>query len=57
MSDRKDADGRIIAWDECKQSAQPRIQSDPQSYIRRERTAVEQLGKTLADAGIRFRES
>jgi deoxycytidylate deaminase len=57
MGDRKGSDGRIISWDESKQSAQPRIQNDPQSYIRRERSAVEQLGKTLVDAGIRFRES
>jgi deoxycytidylate deaminase len=57
MGDRKDADGRIISWDESKQSSQPRIQNDPQSYIRRERNAVEQLGKSLASAGVRFREN
>lgn len=57
MGDRKSAEGRIMSWDESKQSSQPRIQNDPQSYIRRERNAVEQLGKSLADAGVRFRES
>ena len=57
MGDRKDTNGRIISWDESKQSAQPRIQNDPQSYIRRERGSVEQLGKILASAGVRFRES
>ncbi len=57
MGDRKDPNGRIISWDESKQSAQPRIQNDPQSYIRRERGSVEQLGKILASAGVRFRES
>ena len=36
MADRKQDNGRIMVWDEVKRSSQPRIRSDPQSYIRRE---------------------
>lgn len=57
MADRKDANGRIIEWDTIKGSALPRIQGDPRSYIRRERAAVEQMGKALAGAGETFREA
>ncbi len=57
LPDRKDENGRIIAWDDVKRSAQPRIQSDPDSYLRSERETIEQLGKTLADAGVTFRET
>ncbi|MCU1350183.1 MAG: CMP/dCMP deaminase zinc-binding protein [Acidobacteria bacterium] len=57
MPDRKDANGRIIAWDEIKRSARPNIESDPRSYIRSERAAVEELGKSLAVAGVTFRQT
>lgn len=55
--DRKDEDGRIISWDEIKRSALPRIESDPRSYIRHEIVAVEELGRALADAGVKLRET
>lgn len=55
--DRKDENGRIISWDETKRSALPRIESDPRSYIRHERVAVEELGRALADAGVKIRET
>ncbi len=57
MPRRKDANGRIISWDEIKRSSLPNIQSDPRSYIRSERSAVEELGKALADSGVTFRET
>lgn len=57
MPDRKDENGRIISWDEIKRSALPRIESDPRSYIRSERVAVEELGRALADAGVKIRET
>jgi deoxycytidylate deaminase len=55
--DRKDENGRIISWDEIKRSALPRIESDPRSYIRHELVAVEVLGRALADAGVKIRET
>ena len=55
MPVRKDDNGRIIVWDEIKRSALPNIDSDPRSYIRSERVAVEELGKALADTGVTFR--
>lgn len=57
MPVRKDDNGRIISWDDIKRSALPNIESDPRSYIRSERVAVEELGKALADNGVVFRES
>ncbi len=57
LPDRKDQNGRIIAWDDIKRSAQPRIQSDTNAYLRSERVTVEQLGKALAAAGVTFRET
>ncbi|HYH10280.1 MAG TPA: anti-phage dCTP deaminase [Thermoanaerobaculia bacterium] len=57
MPVRKDHNGRIISWDEIKRSALPNIESDPRSYIRSERAAVEELGRGLADAGVTFRET
>jgi cytidine deaminase len=55
--DRKDENGRIISWDEIKRSALPRIESDPRSYIRHELVAVEELGRALAAAGVKIRET
>lgn len=57
MPDRKDENGRIISWDEIKRSSLPRIKSDPQSYIRSERVAVEELGTALERAGVTIRET
>jgi deoxycytidylate deaminase len=57
MPDRKDENGRIISWDEIKRSARPNLESDPRSYIRSERAAVEELGKALAHSGMTFRET
>lgn len=57
IPDRKDENGRIISWDDIKRSALPRIQSDPRSYIRSERVVVDELGKALATAGIRIRDT
>jgi deoxycytidylate deaminase len=57
MPARKDDSGRIISWDEIKRSALPNIESDPRSYIRSERVAVEELGKALADQSVTFRET
>ena len=57
IPNRKDENGRIISWDEIKRSALPRIESDPRSYIRHELVAVEELGKALADAGVKIRET
>lgn len=55
--DRKDDNGRIISWDDIKRSALPRIESDPRSYIRYERDAVEELDKALTNAGVKIRET
>jgi len=57
LPDRKDENGRVISWDDIKRSAQPRIQSDPDSYLRNERVTVEELGKALASAGVVFQET
>jgi len=57
LPDRKDENGRIIAWDDVKRSAQPRTQNDPDSYLRSERIAVQELGQTLAQAGVEFRKT
>ena len=57
MADRKDASGRIISWDEIKRSRPPRIGSDARSYIRSERAAIDDLGKALAKADMKFRET
>ena len=57
MADRKNQQGRIISWDESRLSAIPRIQSDPESYIRREGAAIEQLANALAAAKIVLHEN
>jgi deoxycytidylate deaminase len=57
LPDRKNHSGRIIAWDDVKRSAQPRVQSDPDSWLRSERAIVEELGKALAEAAVNFRET
>jgi deoxycytidylate deaminase len=57
ITDRKDENGRIISWDEIKRSTLPRIESDPRSYIRSERIAVEELGRALATAGVAIRDT
>lgn len=55
--DRKDDNGRIISWDDIKRSALPRVESDPRSYIRHERIAVDELVRVLTNAGVKIRES
>jgi len=57
MPDRKGENGHIISWDEIKRSTLPRIESDPRSYLRRERVAVEELGRSFASAGVKIQET
>jgi deoxycytidylate deaminase len=54
MPRRKDENGRIISWDNVKRSSVPSINADSQAYVRSERVVIQELGKSLAEAGVRI---